>query len=733
MLLLLRLLLLFGVCTSFSWLTPTKKSAFLTLKPKVQKRQQRRWNSTEFTLLSDPDVASKFTSALNLYLSHEGNLNLPTNYVVPNLTREYPESMWNYELGLVAQFVRQRRHLKSFPTTLRESLDQLGFIWDTKDKGFREVVEALTIYKELYGDLLVPQTFVIPNPSEEFKNTNLWGMKLGARVKAIRQAHQYYDLNQSATLDRLGFEWDYQESKKEKDFNKDFNALKIYYQENGHLDIPIEYKVPANSSVFPKNLWNIKLGVKLTKIKKGLRYTELKFQHQLQNDLGIEIHISKPRELQHGFKLIYEALLNYKRIYGNLLVPRKFVVPSDDSEWSKELWNIPLGIRVGSIRQGKSYSEVAYAAALDQIGFIWDVADYKFQLFVTALKTYEKLEGDLYIPQCHKIDEDDERWPSHLRGYKLGNKVQRMRQNAGKMTKKHRKKLDDMGFLWQARLNDIYSFDVITRALLEFKEYYGHCNVPVSFIVPLEQSWSVDLWSLPLGTLVQNIRHGKSRISLKEREVLKRMGFLFKDEKKEMFLNETLHALVVYKNIYGHCNVPNAFKISSSTSPREGCTWPEELIGLPLGSRVKAIRQRKTILDDGVVCKLQELGFVFNVQKENNNKLLRACKLYVDIHIQKNGCTLPVEVPDTFKIDKNNPDWPSDLWGYNLGARIKYLKTTASQIKSNRVETSSPVRAEVERDNNEWVMDDKWIRSEINAGKRNVLIMEIKNLGIRLL
>ena len=689
-------------------------------------------------MLSDPKVAFKFTSALSLYLSQKGHLNVPINFVIPNETEEYPQFMWSYELGSVAQLVRQQRDSKSFPSTLRQSLDQLGFIWDTKDKAFWEVVEALKIYKNLYGDLLVPQSFVIPKPSHEFTNPNLWGLKLGIRVKAIRQAHQYYGLKQSAILDRLGFEWNYQESKKEKNFDRDFNALKAYHRQNRHLDIPLEYVVPANSDAYSKSSWNTRLGVKLMKIKKGLQYTELKFQRQLRNDLGIEISILEPRERQHGFKLLYDALLNYKRIYSNLLVPRKFVVPSNDSEWPEEFWNIPLGIRVGSIRQGKSYSDVTYAAALDQIGFVWDVADYKFELFISALEIYEKLEGDLYVPQRYRVEDNDKNWPTYLWGYKLGNKVQRVRQDVGTIPKKYKKRLDALGFLWQARLNDIYSFDLITRALEEFKKQYGNCDVPVSFLVPIEQSWPADLWTLPLGTLVQNIRHGKSKITPHEHKVLRGMGFLFKDVKKEIFMNQTLHALKIYNKIYGHCNVPNAFEISSSIKKNvkvddKNYEWPEELKGLPLGSRVKAITQRKIILDDNIVSKLHKLGFVFNVRKESNKKLLRACRSYVDLHAGKNEGILPVEVPDSFKIGESDPDWPKDLWGYKMGAKLKYLRSTTSRrgLSWNESFTLESYGAN-DLTGDDWVKDNKWIYSELNAGKRDMLIMEIQRLGIRL-
>ena len=307
--------------------------------------------------------------------------------------------------------------------------------------------------------------------------------------------------------------------------------------------------------------------------------------------------------------------------------------------------------------------------------------------------------------------------------------------------KKYIQRLDSLGFLWQARVNDIYSFDITIRALQEFKTHYSDYDVPVLFEIPLEESWSADLWSLPLGTLVQNIRHGKSNISSHQYQQLREMGFLFKDVKKEIFMNDTLHALEIYREINGHCNVPNAFEIPSSLyddNENESCRWPEKLKGLPLGSRVKAIRQRKLILDEEIITKFDELGFVFNVRKESNKKLLKACRLYIDLHVAKDGGKLPVEIPDNFKVRNDSYDWPTELWGYNIGAKLKYLKSAGTQrrLKDGNQTSIPPAQTttepESQKDDERWVMDNKWIQSELSASKRDVLVMELQNAGIKL-
>eukprot|EP00539_Tryblionella_compressa_P017614 CAMPEP_0178855490 /NCGR_PEP_ID=MMETSP0746-20121128/23426_1 /TAXON_ID=913974 /ORGANISM="Nitzschia punctata, Strain CCMP561" /LENGTH=96 /DNA_ID=CAMNT_0020521611 /DNA_START=145 /DNA_END=431 /DNA_ORIENTATION=+ len=54
--------------------------------------------------------------------------------------------------------------------------------------------------------------------------------------------------------------------------------------------------------------------------------------------------------LQPEWNLILEALIVYKGLNGNLLVPSNFVVPHDDNRWPKACWGIALGSSVYKIR-----------------------------------------------------------------------------------------------------------------------------------------------------------------------------------------------------------------------------------------------------------------------------------------------------------------------------------------------------------------------------------------------
>jgi len=102
----------------------------------------------------------------------------------------------------------------------RERLEGIGFQFDGKaaanDARFNVVYNALVRYRELFGDLLVPQPFVIPSEGdEEGGDSTEWseemrGLKLGARVNAIRSQGTFVKNNEERKrlLVDLGFEFE---------------------------------------------------------------------------------------------------------------------------------------------------------------------------------------------------------------------------------------------------------------------------------------------------------------------------------------------------------------------------------------------------------------------------------------------------------------------------------------------------------------------------------------------
>lgn len=77
--------------------------------------------------------------------------------------------------------------------------------------------------------------------------------------------------------------------------------------------------------------------------------------------------ILKPVRDQN-FDKIVKALMVHYQLYGDYLVPRYFVVPSEEP-WPQQCWGLQLGIRVRNIRHNRAYCSMIYYKALEKIGF----------------------------------------------------------------------------------------------------------------------------------------------------------------------------------------------------------------------------------------------------------------------------------------------------------------------------------------------------------------------------
>jgi hypothetical protein len=68
----------------------------------------------------------------------------------------------------------------------------------------------------------------------------------------------------------------------------------------------------------------------------------------------------------------FPALQAYLKIYGNLLVPRKYIVPESSAEWPRAAWGVRLGNVVHNLRRG-IYKCIDHRdkAQLNEMGFVW--------------------------------------------------------------------------------------------------------------------------------------------------------------------------------------------------------------------------------------------------------------------------------------------------------------------------------------------------------------------------
>ena len=131
-------------------------------------------------------------------------------------------------------------------------------------------------------------------------------------------------------------------------------------------------------------------------------------------------------------------------------------------------------------------------------------------------------------------------------------------------------------------------FEEVLRLLEEYKEEYGHCNVPQNHKTAS---------GIPLGVIVNSRRSGRRKVTAEEKEKLDAIGFVRKMREKIPF-KEVFRLLEEYKKEYGHCNVPYEHKTASK---------------IPLGVIVSSIRSGNRKITAEEKEKLDAIGFVWRV------------------------------------------------------------------------------------------------------------------------
>jgi len=201
---------------------------------------------------------------------------------------------------------------------------------------------------------------------------------------------------------------------------------------------------------------------------------------------------------ENDYKL--DLLKNYKKIHGDLFIPKLYTIPSSDNKWDNEYWGFKLGLYVQLLRKNFKNKKIKPKELLD-IGFIWDVHESRYLQIKLALLTYFYLNGDMLVP-CNFIVPTNLYWPKEIHGLKLGNKVHHIRfQNQYKI---FRNDLQSIGFVWNS---EIYIYEKTIRALKVYKKIYGDMNIKKTFIVPNDKLWPEELRGFDLGTIVASIRY----------------------------------------------------------------------------------------------------------------------------------------------------------------------------------------------------------------------------------
>ena len=307
-------------------------------------------------------------------------------------------------------------------------------------------------------------------------------------------------------------------------YSSALTALKAYIGIHGDLIIPRRFIVPSNAT-YPTE-WH---GVDLSSTVYTMRWWKRHIKNRSErvselNQLGFVW-----QRLQPEWNLVLEALVTFQSIYNHVRVPLKFVVPRGDAQWSRATWGLSLGSCVYRMRARndflRGHNSGSRRDQLDGLGFVWDVDDFRFRKFYSALRHYAMTEqagpfsktGEkkvLKIPSKFVIP-PNEKWPPVLWGYPLGDKCTAVRQKELYIKNKPRRRviLAELGFRFTGNA-DLGWLKVVHAAAIYSRRNGRNLDVPLKFVVPdrprhLSQGdwpWPDYLSGLPLGQRLKDVR-----------------------------------------------------------------------------------------------------------------------------------------------------------------------------------------------------------------------------------
>lgn len=322
---------------------------------------------------------AQFLELLKVFQAEHGDLLVLQSFVVPSEGTEavdWPKYAHGYALGLKVRSMRTLFKKKKLSGSVIRQLNAVNFIWDPRAYRMQRAISAITRFKELHGHCYVPDRFEVPQCESWPKY--LWGYGLGRLSVKLRfyRTDERYKLIREAFVN-LGFDLNTQKEKYPIEMIK--QGLSVFYNINGHFNVPQQFIVPSNLSndlnFYPADLEGARLGMILREIRRAE-------SHQEHREELAAMGVSLRSQRYNQFADLLSALQAYRiwvadkqphskgrnSVSGRFHVPSKFVIPEDGEYFEEKLWKIKLGVRWEALIRNGNFVE--YYDELIEHGFL---------------------------------------------------------------------------------------------------------------------------------------------------------------------------------------------------------------------------------------------------------------------------------------------------------------------------------------------------------------------------
>lgn len=352
-----------------------------------------------FEKLNDALTATwdMYYASAKQYYKENGNLEVPARYI----TEE------GYALGSWLnnqKAIRKGTIVGKLTEDQIQKLDSIGMIWDSLDYFWEQNFKLAKEYYLTYGNLDIPTNY---------KSTD--GKHLGNWILRQRQLYKSNSLTdeQIKKLDSIGMDW---MDRVNRVWENGFIEAKNYSEEYGNLSVPKNYR---SNTDFPLGIWiqRQRSSYKNNKISED-RIKRL-------TDIGMNWN---PDNWESRFNLVRQ----YYEEHGNINISQKEII---QGVWLGK-WIVS---QKKAMQEGKLTHEQIEMLKTLPIEEVGRKDNRWWSMYEEAKKYYLKF-GHLNVPMDYLTSS----------GKKLSDWIIRQRRNykLGKMSLEHKKKLDEIGFIW---------------------------------------------------------------------------------------------------------------------------------------------------------------------------------------------------------------------------------------------------------------------------------------------
>eukprot|EP01039_Chlorochromonas_danica_P003929 gene3929-4293_t len=627
------------------------------------------------------DDFDEILEAIGIFNQVYGDYDIPNKFEVP-AEAPWPVHLHGLRLGKRLEKILSSKEFYKFYPDKAQALKEHGFnpVGDVVIDDWSTIIAALKVYKEVYGDIRVPAKYEVPD-------TEPWprlarGLRLGTRVAAIRSAGRYVRdrPDRKAELDLLGFEWRLRDGSARQQFESDLfelvcDALRIYKQvEDSSLLVPPDFIVPAVAP-WPDDIHDLPLGQYVNLIRKEDKFlTGFPQRRMLLSELGFQWEESSRAALsKKRFEIIYEALKVYKDMYGDVLVPLSFVVPSSPP-WPPSTYGVKLGTRVQSIRLQGTFvgNSQERRDMLTRLGFDWDYDDRRKRSSSSKVNELDRV-GD-YDNQVDDLDQ----------GLELSSSLMLSGDEDPSSAYDAFSSLSSMDIPYDDDIDmctSIFTPSEYTEVIATAMNHHI-LSKEVSDKPEVRELSHFEGYMSPF-TLSQSLAR---YIPPNELAEMKERGYRY-IEFERFSWEHVVEALLAYKSTFGDVNVPSHFVINDQVL-RNYPKFHEILEYMPLGRFVERLRcgdiegyedpSRREFLD--------ALGFDWGDRSTYLHFPFEPFLFAVRVYNHLYGFILPLEdfvIPD-------EPQWPVWMAGIPLGEWVVICR-----IQQQLIERHYPDRKEI--------------------------------------